>query len=176
MRHTFWYWLSVIALTFTTTAHAEEALYTIGPGDTITIQVYGEPNLSLDSILVSPDGHISYPYLGRVRVIDKTTNQLQNEISRGLKGDYLVNPKVMVSMVRYRPFYVNGEVRQPGGFEFSPGMTVEKAIALAGGLTDRASRGGINLTRHKSGRTLSDVSMTVPVHAGDIIFVDESFF
>ena len=82
----------------------------------------------------------------------------------------------MVTINRFRLFYVNGEVRQPGGFEYQPGLTIEKSIALAGGLTDRASRKSINLTQHTTGKTIESVSMHRSVEPGDIVFIDQSFF
>ncbi|MDF5034290.1 SLBB domain-containing protein, partial [Vibrio parahaemolyticus] len=115
-------------------------------------------------------------YLRRIKAIKKTPKQLKYEIETGLKGDYLINPKVMVTINNFRLFYVNGEVRKPGGFEYRPGLTIEKAIALAGGLTDRASRKGINLTKHKTGQTMEGVSMHRNVEPGDIVFIDQSFF
>lgn len=116
------------------------------------------------------------PTLAELKQSKKTPKQLKYEIETGLKGDYLINPKVMVTINNFRLFYVNGEVRKPGGFEYRPGLTIEKAIALAGGLTDRASRKGINLTKHKTGQTMEGVSMHRNVEPGDIVFIDQSFF
>ncbi len=158
------------------TASTNEQDYLLDTGDTISIQVYGEQDLSILNILITSDGHFDYPYLGRIKAIQKTPKQIKDEIEAGLKGDYLINPKVMVTINTFRLFYVNGEVRKPGGFEYRPGLTVEKAIALAGGLTDRASRKGVNLTQHKSGKTVKNVEMHFNVSPGDIVFIDQSFF
>ncbi|EDP60485.1 polysaccharide biosynthesis/export family protein [Vibrio sp. AND4] len=157
-------------------ASANEQDYLLDKGDTISVQVYGEEDLSIKNILITSDGFFDYPYLGRIKAIQKTPKQLQYEIETGLKGDYLINPKVMVTINRFRLFYVNGEVRQPGGFEYQPGLTIEKSIALAGGLTDRASRNSINLTQHTTGKTIESVSMHRSVEPGDIVFIDQSFF
>ncbi len=157
-------------------ASASEQTYQLDTGDTISIQVYGEDDLSIKNILITSDGYFDYPYLGRIKAIHKTPKQLKYEIETGLKGDYLINPKVMVTINNFRLFYVNGEVRKPGGFEYKPGLTIEKAIALAGGLTDRASRKSINLTKHNTGTTVKGVSMHLSVEPGDIVFIDQSFF
>ncbi|EGQ7843098.1 polysaccharide export protein [Vibrio alginolyticus] len=170
--------ISVALLLFSTLVNADsnEEDYLLDTGDTISVQVYGEEDLTIKNILITSDGYFDYPYLGRIKAIKKTPKQLKYEIETGLKGDYLINPKVMVTINNFRLFYVNGEVRKPGGFEYRPGLTIEKAIALAGGLTDRASRKGINLTKHKTGQTMEGVSMHRNVEPGDIVFIDQSFF
>ncbi|CAM2930863.1 polysaccharide biosynthesis/export family protein [Vibrio mytili] len=170
--------ISLVLLLFSTvaTADSNEQDYLLDTGDTISVQVYGEEDLSISNILITSDGYFDYPYLGRIKAIQKTPKQIKEEIEAGLKGDYLINPKVMVTINTFRLFYVNGEVRKPGGFEYRPGLTIEKAIALAGGLTDRASRNSINLTKHKSGQTIEGVNMHLNVEPGDIVFIDQSFF
>ncbi|MGP8306057.1 polysaccharide biosynthesis/export family protein [Vibrio sp. YIC-376] len=170
--------ISLVFLLFSTlaTASSNEQDYLLDTGDTISVQVYGEDDLSIKNILITSDGYFDYPYLGRIKAIQKTPKQIKDEIETGLKGDYLINPKVMVTINTFRLFFVNGEVRKPGGFEYRPGLTIEKAIALAGGLTDRASRKGVNLTKHKTGKTVESVSMDLNVEPGDIVFIDQSFF
>lgn len=169
--------ISLVFLLFSTlaTANSNEQDYLLDTGDTISVQVYGEEDLSIKNILITSDGYFDYPYLGRIKAIQKTPKQIKDEIETGLKGDYLINPKVMVTINTFRLFYVNGEVRKPGGFEYRPGLTIEKAIALAGGLTT-ASRKGVNLTKHKTGKTVESVSMDLNVEPGDIVFIDQSFF
>lgn len=168
--------LTLLLLSTFVNASSSEQTYQLDTGDTISIQVYGEEDLSIKNILITSDGYFDYPYLGRIKAINKTPKQLKYEIETGLKGDYLINPKVMVNINRFRLFYVNGEVRKPGGFEYQPGLTIEKAIALAGGLTDRASRKSINLTQHNTGTTVEGVNMQHAVEPGDIVFIDQSFF
>ncbi|EIV8638001.1 polysaccharide export protein [Vibrio parahaemolyticus] len=168
--------LALLLFSTFVSANSNEQDYLLDTGDTISVQVYGEEDLSIKNILITSDGYFDYPYLGRIKAINKTPKQLKYEIETGLKGGYLINPKVMVTINYFRLFYVNGEVRKPGGFEYRPGLTIEKAIALAGGLTDRASRKSINLTKHKTGKTVEGVSMQRTVEPGDIVFIDQSFF
>lgn len=155
---------------------SDDQNYTLDTGDSISVQVYGEDDLSIATILITSDGYFDFPYLGRIKAKGKTPKQLRYEIETGLKGDYLIKPKVMVNIVNFRLFYVNGEVRKPGGFEYQPGLTLEKAIAVAGGLTDRASKRSIKITRHKTGADVNKAAMSLVVYPGDIIFVDQSFF
>ncbi len=150
--------------------------YVLGTGDMIRIQVYDEEDLYLES-RVSDRGTISYPFLGELKVTGITANQLGETISSRLKGDYLINPKVSVDIVEYREFYVNGEVEAPGGYPFQPGVTVRKAISIAGGFKERASKEKINVIHDDdpNGKP-SPVKLDQFILPGDIITVEESFF
>lgn len=165
--------LSIILSSFY--ASAFEDTYIIGAGDKIQIAVYGEDELSIDELYVNNSGKFEYPYLGQVIVVGKTLEQLKNELTSGLQGDYLISPKVRVSIVEFRSIYVNGEVKKPGGYQYHPGLTVDKAIALAGGFTDRASRNKISISQADKAAKKS-VSLSTRVLPGDIIVVDQSFF
>jgi polysaccharide export outer membrane protein len=150
--------------------------YKLGSGDRIQIQVFDEPDLSME-VRLSDAGTISYPFLGEVRVAGNTVSQLEAQIVSGLIGDYLIDPKVNVAVVEYRPFYVNGEVDSPGGFPYQPGLTLRKAIALAGGLTERASKSKINvLSEGAVNGKQRQISLDEFLSPGDIVTVDQSFF
>ncbi|MDD1792075.1 polysaccharide export protein [Enterovibrio makurazakiensis] len=149
--------------------------YVLDDGDYISINVYGEEDLSMQ-ILLSTRGRFDYPYLGRLEAAGKSVSQLQRIIESGLRGDYLIDPKVTVNVVKFRKFYVNGEVHHPGGYDYQPGLTIGKAIAIAGGFTDRASRNDIQKTEAKNGTTQNNVGLSQAVGPGDIIVVDQSFF
>ncbi|OED48303.1 capsular biosynthesis protein [Endozoicomonas sp. (ex Bugula neritina AB1)] len=150
--------------------------YKLNSGDEISISVYGEDDMSLETRLTDA-GTISYPFLGEVRVKGMTVGELQNFITRKLKGDYFVDPKVSVSIKEYRKFFVSGEVKSPGGFSFEPGLTLEKAVALAGGFTQRASKKEIMVNREENGRLVEkELDLNESVLPGDIITIKESFF
>jgi len=153
----------------------EDPSYQLGSGDMIRIQVYGEPDLALET-RIADTGTISYPFLGQVQVTGRTLGQLQNDIANGLKGDYLLDPKVIITVVDYRQFYINGEVKKPGGFPFKPGLTVHKAISLAGGLTERASTGKISIISETDPNKKVQATLNTRVRPGDIITIDQSFF
>ena len=150
--------------------------YVLGTGDMIRIQVYDEQDLYLES-RVSDRGTISYPFLGELKVTGVTSKQLAETISKRLKGDYLINPKVSVDIMEYREFYVNGEVEEPGGYPFQPGVTVRKAISIAGGFKERASKEKINVIHDDdpNGKP-KPVRLDEFILPGDIITVEESFF
>ncbi len=102
---------------------------------------------------------------------------LEDYITKGLKGRYLLNPQVTVTIDEYRNFYVNGMVEKPGGYPFSPGLTVRKAVTLAGGFRERANRDKINIIRDDDPKqTPRRVDMNATVLPGDIVTIEESFF
>lgn len=155
----------------------ELSTYKLGSGDTISIRVLGEDDLKREKVRLSDAGTISFPILGEIRVKGLTVGALEEHITRGLKGRYLVNPQVTVSIDEYRHFFVNGMVEKPGGYPFAPGMTVRKAISVAGGFKERASREKINIIRDDDAKqTPKKVDLNTSVMPGDIITVEESFF
>jgi polysaccharide export outer membrane protein len=160
-----------------TPAVAEIADYHLGVGDTVSIAVFGEPDLSQQA-KIGESGRISYPFIGDIRVIGLTVRQLETELVRQLKGNYLVNPQVSVAVSQYRPFFINGQVKSPGSYPFQPGMTVRKAVSIAGGLAERASERRILLIpeSNKDSKQGRNVSLDDPIGPGDIITVEESFF
>ncbi|WP_026958954.1 polysaccharide biosynthesis/export family protein [Aliagarivorans taiwanensis] len=149
--------------------------YRLGPGDVINIHVYGEEDLSME-VLINNSGKIDYPYLGRLTVTGNTTQKLKDAIENGLRGDYLIHPKVAVNIVSYRQIFINGEVQNPGGYAYQPGLTIEKAVALAGGFTQRASKSNIAITPANGSSGETKVALGARVEPGDIIVVKASFF
>jgi len=147
--------------------------YRLGKGDLISIKVFGEEDFSVTTHL-SKEGTLSYPFLGELTFSGLTVNEAEKKISSGLRGDYLVNPKVTVTILEYRKLFVNGEVKSPGGYTFVPGMTVNKAISLAGGFTESASREEIFIIRDGNpSATPSLVDLKTYVGPGDIIIIKE---
>jgi polysaccharide export outer membrane protein len=150
--------------------------YRLDAGDKIHIQVYGEKDLTVDAV-VGDSGRISYPFLGEMQVKGKTIHELEQLITKGLKGDYLVNPEVTVTITEYRPFYVNGWVKKPGSFPFQPGMTVRKAISLAGGFGERANRRALTVVHGDDPEGKQEqIRLDDQLRPGDIITVGRSFF
>jgi len=158
------------------TNNAPPAGYLLGEGDRISIQVFDEPDLTMES-LIGASGMISYSYLGDLQVAGKSSQQVENQITQLLQDGYLVNPSVNVTVLDYRPFFINGEVRSPGSYPYQPGLTLDKAIALAGGLTDRASTRKMFIQKAaNSGQDEQKASMQTKVAPGDIISIKEGFF
>lgn len=155
----------------------ELSTYKLGSGDLISIRVLGEDDLKREKIRLSDAGTLSFPVLGEIRVKGMTAGALEDYITRGLKGRYLLDPKVTVSIEEYRNFFVNGSVEKPGGYPYVPGLTVRKALSIAGGLKERASREKMTLIKDDDPtQTPRRVEMNSPVMPGDILTVEESFF
>lgn len=172
------------ALLFSLTALAQQAEpaaaegadnYVLGPGDAIRIKVFGEPELDLD-VQLTDSGTLNYPFLGTVKVTGMTLKQVEQRIYNGLKGDYFVEPNVFVGMVQYRPFYIHGEVKKPGGYPYQPGMTVDQAVALAGGLTERASKEKIFVAREGDKANKLTADLNSKIRAGDTVTIEQRFF
>jgi len=150
--------------------------YRLGTGDNIRIQVFQEEDLSLET-RISDTGSISYPFLGIIRVSGLTIAQLEDRITEGLKGDYLINPRVSVSVADYREFFVNGEVKKPGAYPYVPGLTVRKAISIAGGFEERADKDNLLILHEDNikGKPIK-IGIDARVRPGDILTVEQSFF
>jgi polysaccharide export outer membrane protein len=150
--------------------------YSLGYGDMVSIKVYGEDDLTVEAQL-NDLGVISFPFLGEVQVLGLTVTEVQKKIEVGLKDGYMIDPEVSVLVVEYRRFYVSGEVNSPGGFAFLPGLTIRKAVSLAGGFTDRAAQSKIYIISDgNSDRTPKRVQLNSSVKPGDVITVKQRFF
>jgi protein involved in polysaccharide export with SLBB domain len=159
-------------------AFAQElSTYKLGSGDTISIRVLGEEDLRREKVKLSDAGTISFPILGEIKVKGMTVGALEEQITRGLKGRYLLNPQVTVSIEEYRPYFVNGMVERPGSYPFAPGMNVRKAVSIAGGFKERAARDKINVIRDDDSKQQPRrVDLNTAILPGDILTVEESFF
>ena len=147
----------------------ESEAYRLGAGDEIKVSVYQEDDLSMQ-LLLDESGKFNYPYLGTIFANDKTVAMLQDEITRGLLDDILINPSVNVSIVSYRNFYIGGEVKSPGGYEYNPGL-----IAMAGGPTEWASKSKFQITREGNTEAAAADNATL-VRPGDTVMILEGIF
>lgn len=151
--------------------------YRLGSGDMITIRVLGEDDYKREKIRLSDAGTISFPFLGEIKVLGMTVGELERVITQGLDKRYLINPNVTVTIEEYRQFYVNGQVFKPGGYPFVPGLTVRKAISLAGGFKERAAQDKINIIGDDDPQQRPRrADLNSAVSPGDIITVEERFF
>ncbi|MEE2024492.1 MULTISPECIES: polysaccharide biosynthesis/export family protein [Alkalimonas] len=172
-----WYLLKgmVLAMALFALPLQADQSYRLGPGDHIDIRVHGQDDLAL-SVQLTDSGTINYPFLGTIQLAGLTLKEVEQLLHNGLQGDYLVSPSVYVGITEYRPFYIHGEVRRPGGYPYQPGMTVNQAIALAGGLTERASRDRIQISREGQKNEPEQANVNSRVFAGDTITISQRFF
>ncbi|WP_211224175.1 polysaccharide biosynthesis/export family protein [Curvibacter lanceolatus] len=151
--------------------------YKLAAGDVISIRVLGEDEFTREKIRLTDAGTVSFPAIGEIKVLGRTVGDLEAIVVAGLKGRILVNPKVSVQIDEYRPFYVNGMVDKPGGYPFQPGLTVRKAVSLAGGFKERASPSKIFVIREDDpSQKAQKVDLNTFIGPGDILTVEESFF
>jgi polysaccharide export outer membrane protein len=150
--------------------------YKLGPGDALRVTVFRHEDLSGEFSL-DGEGYFALPLVGEILGGGRTARQLETEIEVALKsGGYLIDPQVSIEVLNYRPFYIIGEVNQPGSFEYVNGMTVINAVALAGGYTYRADQDDIIISRGGSNGPRIQALPDTEVLPGDIIEVTERFF
>lgn len=156
---------------------SSNAQYRLASGDVIRISVFGEQDLSFAEIRLNASGTFSYPFIGQVQARDKTPEEVEELISEHLRNGYLIDPRVTISVIGYREFYISGEVQKPGGYPYQPGLTLDRAIALAGGMTERASSKRVTITRSNGeSREIEKANLDTPILPGDTITIDQGFF
>lgn len=155
---------------------SSDAGYLLGADDKIRVTVFGEPQLS-GEYPVDGNGTVSLPLIGNVTVVGKTTGQTSHDIEAMLSTGYLRHPRVSVEIATYRPFFILGEVKSPGQYPYTNGLTVTNAIATAQGYTPRARRKYVLIRRF--GEEVEQEYVLTPdlrVHPGDTIRLSERYF
>lgn len=150
--------------------------YKLGSGDKVRILVYNEPNLT-GEYTVNSGGMISFPLIGDVNALDRTTLDVKSEIEQKLAAGYLRSPQVSIDVLSYRPFYILGEVNKPGDYPYSAGLTVLRAVATAEGFTYRADQRHVYL-KHSgdSKETRYSLDSDILVQPGDTLRIGERYF
>ena len=160
----------------TAAAYEFRSGYRVGAGDRLTVRVAGEADLTAE-YLVDGSGNISLPYVQTINIAGLTAVEIERVIGMRLRRGFLKNPQVSVQVTTLRPFYILGEVETAGSFSYQPGMTVQNAVAIAGGYGARADRGNVMITRKNATGTLTHkVPVTTQIYPGDIVYVRERWF
>jgi protein involved in polysaccharide export with SLBB domain len=153
-----------------------QAAYMLDSGDRLRVVVFGQDGLT-NSYLVDASGEIAMPLIGSVEARGLTTDQLSSRIADLLRQGYVRDPHVAVEVEAYRPFFILGEVTQPGQYPYVANMTVETAVAIAGGFTPRGYKQYVVITRNYSGQPYRfKTPITAQVQPGDTIQVQERWF
>jgi len=126
------------------------AEYRLGTGDKLRVTVFGQPDMS-GEFAVDASGQVTIPLVGAVDAARMTVPELTKAITERLAKDFLVDPKVSVDVLNYRPFYVMGEVKSPGSYAYVVGINIRQAIAIAGGFNRRAKTSMVTLYRDSRG-------------------------
>jgi polysaccharide biosynthesis/export protein len=148
------------------------AAYHLDAGDKLRVVVYGQEGLT-NTYAIDAGGSITMPLIGAVPARGKTPAALAADIGARLRNGYIREPSVAVEIETYRPFFILGEVAAPGQYPYVPNMSVESAVAIAGGFSPRAKRDAVTLT-HNTGRTI--VPLGTPISPGDTVLVGERWF
>ncbi len=155
---------------------ASDQPYALGAGDKLRVVVFGQDGIS-NTYIVDAGGNVSLPLIGSVAARGITTQQLSQQIAERLKQGYVREPHVSIEVETYRPFFILGEVTTPGQYPYVADMTVEKAIAIAGGFAPRAYKTTVELTRSTPGEQIkSEVPLNYSLRPGDTLLVKERWF
>jgi len=150
--------------------------YLLDTGDRLRIFVYGQPNLSR-IYPVDQSGRITIPLIGRIKARGRTTRGLEATIRRRLGAKFVKDPQVNVDMAQNRPFFILGEVRNPGQYPYVSGITVQAAVAIAGGYSERANEHRTEITRRvRGGIDKMEVRDDYTIRPGDTVKIPERFF
>jgi len=150
--------------------------YRLDAGDKLRVVVYGQEGLT-NSYAIDAGGSITMPLIGQVPARGRSPAQLATEISAKLRNGYIREPSVAVEIESYRPFFILGEVAAPGQYPYVPNMTVESAVAIAGGFSPRARRDNVTVTHTDgSGASRYVVPLGTPIGPGDTVQVGERWF
>lgn len=153
-----------------------DSTYQLGVGDQITLTVYGEVDLSRN-YAVNPNGTIEVPLIGAMKAQGLTIEQVTAQVRQKLADGYLRNPSVTGTILTYRPFYILGEVNKPGQYPYQNGMTLDAAVALAGGYSYRAQKGSVFIRpENGGGEQRVEATPELAVRPGDTVRVTERFF
>lgn len=159
-------------------APAGPVAYTLGSGDKVRIIVFGEEGLT-GEYSIADNGDLSFPLIGTVPAKGHSVAQLQAAVRERLANGYLKDPRVSVEVLTYRPYYILGEVNKPGEYPYTAGLTLQQAVATAGGYTYRANTRRIAV-KHADETAEHGVEVrggpSVSVQPGDTIRIPERFF
>jgi len=155
---------------------AHDTAYKLDAGDKLRVVVYGQEGLT-NTYAIDAGGSITMPLIGAVPARGRTTAGLAAAITAKLRNGYIREPSVAVEIESYRPFFILGEVAAPGQYPYVPNMSVESAVAIAGGFSPRARRDSVTLTHSEgSGPMRAVVPLGTPVSPGDTVLVGERWF
>lgn len=153
-----------------------QAPYHLDAGDRVRVTVFEQADLT-NSYLVDKAGYIAFPLVGSVPARGRTVKQIEAHIARELSANFVRDPDVSVEIDRYRPFFIMGEVNGAGQYTYVAGMTVQNAIAAAGGFSPRAHQENVDITRHINGEVVTGrVPITDPIMPGDTLYIRERLF
>ena len=166
---------------FSTLLFAENALstdnsYRLGSGDKLKITIFNQEDMT-GEYTVDGTGNVSLPLVGTLAAKNLTLPEFEKKLKEKLVPDYLLNPKIAIEVLNYRPFYILGEVKVPNSYPYVSGMTYLTAVAIAGGFTYRAKESFVYVIHSNDPEQKEiETKLEAQVMPGDIIRVEERFF
>jgi polysaccharide export outer membrane protein len=155
---------------------APNAPYRLASGDRVRVIVFGQADLT-NTYSVDGSGAVSMPLIGRVPAQGLTTAELERTVTARLRQGYLRDPSVSIEVEDFRPFFILGAVACAGQYPFINGMTIQQAVAVAGGFAPHAVDSSVGVTRIIDGQASTFAApLTYPVRPGDTITVEARFF
>lgn len=152
------------------------ATYVLGANDRLRIIVFGEDNLS-GEFRVDASGKVAFPLIGEVAAAGLDVRGFEQALQKRLSDGYLLDPRVSVEVLTARPFYILGEVENPGQYAFVPGMTAANAVATAGGFKVLADQRRVFIRRAGADQELeTPLTPTTEIRPGDAIRVVKGSF
>jgi protein involved in polysaccharide export with SLBB domain len=157
-------------------AETSDSTYKLDSGDRVQISIFNQADLS-GEFQLDGNGQFSMPLIGTVSAQGLTPAELESLLVSRFKPDYLVNPRIFIQVMNYRPYYLVGEVLGTGAFPYVPGLTYLTAIAKAGGFTYRAKKDVVYVVRADD-PTQTELKLDVEekVQPGDIVRIAERLF
>ncbi|MGE3361868.1 MAG: polysaccharide biosynthesis/export family protein [Rhizobiaceae bacterium] len=150
--------------------------YQLGAGDRVRVTVFEQDSLT-NTYSVDQSGYLAFPLVGSIPARGRTVQQVETTLADKLRQGFLRDPDVSVEVDRYRPIFVMGEVGAAGQYSYVPGLTVQKAVAIAGGFSPRANQATVDITRDINGKVMTGRVITSdPLLPGDTIYVRERLF
>ncbi len=155
----------------------DDASYRLGAEDEVSIQIFNEAELSSKYTLQN-SGIVNIPLIGEITLSGCTLKQAERLLYTKFTDGYLVNPSIALAVSKHRPFYIIGEIREPGQYDYIVGMNVLQAVAIAGGFTYRANKKNAKiLTSYINNKpTYKNLLVEKEIQPGDVIFIKERFF
>lgn len=150
--------------------------YRLGAGDRIRVTVFEQEGLT-NTYSIDQSGYVAFPLIGSIAARGRTVQEMEAALAGELQQGYLRDPDISVEVDRYRPIFVMGEVGAAGQYSYVPGLTAQKAIAIAGGFTPRANQANVDITRDINGKVMTGRVVTSdPLLPGDTVYVRERLF
>jgi protein involved in polysaccharide export with SLBB domain len=178
-------WTLVLSLSATGLVSAQDGTqdgvateYRLGSGDQLRITFFGKHTTDLSGEYdIDGSGIVPLPLVGNLKIGGLTVSEAEKKIVDAYKPDYVLNPRVSVQVMNYRPFYITGQVAEPGSYPYVNGITVLEAVVIAGGFTKRAKESSMHIIRGTDPtRTKEDATPETVVLPGDVIEVPQRYF